>query len=323
MNYIFIDEVQRCLHFEEAVESLFALEGTDLYISGSNAQLLSSELATLLSGRFIEIEILPFSFTEFITSRQEKGAAAVSRESLFLDYMRYGAFPETVNLSFDWSVASQYLEGIFNTVLVNDIVERHNIRDASALKRTARYLFSNIGNLSSARSIAATLTSAGQKISQPTIESYLDYLAESYLFYRTERFDIRGKEHLRSLAKYYAVDIGLRNQVLGYRDSDRGHILENVVYLELLRRGFRVSTGKIDANEVDFVAMRSGETLYVQVAETVTDPEVLRRELTPLKKITDFHPRLLLSQDYDPNISYDGILHKNIIDWLLGETRLP
>jgi predicted AAA+ superfamily ATPase len=317
ISYVFIDEVQRCRHFEEAVESLFAKGDVDLYISGSNAQMLSSELATLLSGRYIEIEVFPFSFSEYLKARKEKDAKEMSRERVFLDFMRYGSLPETVNLSFDWSLTGQYLEGVFNTVLVNDIVERHRIRDADALKRTAYCLFSSVGSPVSGRSIANTLTSAGRKISQPTIESYLDYFTESYLFYQATRFDIRGKEHLKTLTKYYVTDVGLRNQALGHHDSDRGHLLENIVYLELLRRGYRVDIGKLGNQEIDFVASRPDETLYVQVAETVADTQVLRRELEPLQSAPGFYSRLILSQDYDPNVSYEGITHKNIIDWLL------
>ncbi|MDR1014697.1 MAG: ATP-binding protein [Coriobacteriales bacterium] len=318
-TYVFIDEVQRCPHFEDAVESIFASGVADIYLTGSNARLFSSGLATLLSGRYVEIPILPLSFKEYLSAQASGREGHLSREQAFARYVRYGSLPEITNLPSDEQVVSQYLEGVFSSILVNDIVERHEVRDVAALKRIARFLYGNIGSFTSAASVSNALTSAGHRLSQPTAESYLGHLSDSLLFYAVERFDVRGKEHLRHLPKYYSVDTGLRNHALGFRPGDRGHVLENIVYLELCRRGYRVSVGKLNGLEIDFVAQRPQETLYVQVSESVVDPRVLERELTPLRRADGFHGRLLLTQDHDPQASYEGIAHHNILDWLLAD----
>jgi predicted AAA+ superfamily ATPase len=316
-SYVFIDEVQRCPHFEDALESIFTSGTADIYVTGSNAQVFSSGLATLLSGRYVSIGILPLSFKEYFGAQASEDKGKPSKEQAFARYLRYGSLPEITNLPSDEQIISQYLEGIFSSILINDIVGRYEVRDVVALKRIARFLYGNIGSFTSATSISNTLTSAGHRISQPTVENYLGYFNDSLLFYAVERFDLRGKEQLRHLSKYYSVDMGLRNHALGFRPGDRGHILENLVYLELCRRGYRVSVGKLNNLEIDFIAQKLQKTLYVQVSESVIDPKVLERELEPLKKADGFYERLLLTQDYDPHESYDGITHRNIIDWLL------
>lgn len=314
--YAFVDEAQRCPGFEDAVEGLFAMGGFDIHVTGSNASMLSGELATLLSGRYVEVPVLPLSFAEWLSSLPEERRAVPERE--FRSYVRYGGFPEVASLGGDPALADGYLEGVLNTVLLRDVAERHAVRDVAALGKVARYLFASAGSLVSGRKVSGALTSSGHKVAQPTVENYLEYLSDARLFYKAERFDAVGKERLATLAKYYAVDTGLRNQALGFRGGDRGHLLENVVYLELLRRGCRVWVGRADGGEIDFVAEGPGGTSYFQVAESAADPAVLERELAPLRAVPDYRPRALLTLDWDPVGDYDGIAAVNVVDWLLG-----
>lgn len=314
--YAFVDEAQRCPGFEDAVEGLFALGGFDIYITGSNASMLSGDLATLLSGRYVEIPVLPLSFAEWLSSLPEERQAVPERA--FAEYVRNGGFPEVAALGGDPALVDGYLEGVFNTVLVRDVAERHAVRDMAALGKVARFLFASAGSLVSGRKVSGALTSSGHKVAQPTVENYLEYLSDARLFYKAERYDAVGKERLATLAKYYAVDTGLRNHALGFRGGDRGHLLENVVYLELLRRGNRVWVGKAGGGEIDFVAQGPSGTSYYQVAESVADPAVLERELAPLRAVPGWQPRTLLSMDWDPAGGYDGIASLNVVDWLLG-----
>lgn len=314
--YAFVDEAQRCPGFEDAVEGLFAMGGFDIYLTGSNASLLSGELATLLAGRYVEVPVLPLSFAEWLSALPEERRAVPERA--FRDYVRYGGFPEVASLLGDPALVDGYLEGVFNTVLVRDVATRHSVRDMAALGKVARYLFSTAGSLVSGRKVSGALTSSGHKVAQPTVENYLEYLADARLFYKAERFDVAGKERLATLAKYYAVDTGLRNQALGFRGGDRGHLLENVVYLELLRRGNRVWVGKAGGAEIDFVVEGPSGASYVQVAESAADPAVLERELAPLRAVGDFRPRALLTLDWDIAADHDGIASLNVVDWLLG-----
>lgn len=315
MNYIFLDEIQHVPHYERAVDSLFVQKNADVYITGSNAYFMSGELATLLSGRYVELKMLPLSFAEYVSAFPD----AMSKEELYRNYVYNSSFPYTVNLTSRKHIHT-YLDGLYNTVVLNDIVERKRIQDPAMLKSVIRFLFDNIGNTCSAKRIADAMTSAGRKIASRTVENYLEGITDSLLMYRVGRFDIKGKEYLRLLDKYYLADIGLRYYLLGTRNVDQGHILENIVYLELLRRGYQVYIGKAGSVEVDFVAQDcNGDLEYYQVAWTVRDKKTLEREVAPLDSISDHYPKLLLVMDNDPPVSYNGIRQKFVLDWLLGK----
>lgn len=310
--YVFLDEVQQVPEFQRAVDGLYLDKNVDLYITGSNAFLLSGELATLLSGRYIEVKMLPLSFREYL-----QGTGEDLGEKSYLNYTSRSSFPYTVNLETE-AETDDYLQNIYNTIIIKDVMQRQNIADASALDAVARFMFDNIGNLLSIKRIADTMTSDGRKVSAHTVDSYLSALTESFVFYRAPRFDIKGKQYLKSGEKYYAVDVALRYALLGRKNVDAGHLLENVVYLELLRRGYKVFVGKNDTKEVDFVAENKDGFLYVQVSYTTRDPDTLRRELSPLQSISDHYPKLLLTMDLDPAADYDGIRKLNVLDWLAG-----
>ena len=313
-NYIFLDEVQRVADFQRAVDALYIKKNCDVYITGSNAYLLSGELATLLSGRYVEIKMLPLSFKEFVSAHPEGS----SPERLYQDYIHSSSFPYALELNRPKDIR-QYLDGIYNSIIVKDIITRRRIADVDMLKSVARFLFDNIGNMVSSKKIADTMTSAGRKISVRTVESYLDALTESFVFYQAGRYDIKGKQYLKTGSKYYTADLGLRYHVLGTKPADLGHILENVVYLELLRRGYEVHVGKVGSSEVDFIAIGEDGEEYYQVAYTVVDPDgkTLKRELAPLNAINDHNPKYLLTMDYGPLISNNGIRQLYVLDWLL------
>lgn len=309
--YIFIDEVQNCKEFEKVVDSLFIKQNTDIYVTGSNAYMLSGELATLISGRYVTIHVLPLSFLEFSNGNTNK----VER---FEKYLELGSFPYVASLVEDVSLVNSYLEGIYNTILIKDIAYRETITDISLLESIIKTLVSSIGSPISPNKIANTIVSSGRKISVNTVDKYLKCLTDCYFFYKVDRYDIKGREHLRTLSKYYLVDTGIRNVLVSNTQIDIGHLIENVVYLELIRRGYKVSVGKLLDKEVDFVATYKSEKLYVQVSATVLDENTLKRELSPLEQIRDNHPKLLLTLDtIGANYNYDGIIKKNLIDWLL------
>lgn len=314
MNYIFLDEVQRVANFQKAVDALFIKKNCDVYITGSNAYLLSGELATLLSGRYVEIKMLPLSFKEFVSVHP----ADSNLDRLYQDYIHNSSFPYALELNKPKDIR-QYLEGIYDSIVLKDIVARKSIPDVNMLKSVTRFLFDNIGNICSTKKIADTMTSAGRKIAVHTVEKYLDALTESFIFYRIGRYDIKGKQYLKTGDKYYAADIGLRYSVLGNKKADDGHILENVVYLELLRRGYDVYIGKIGTSEVDFIAIGEEGEEYYQVAYTVIDADgkTLERELAPLNAIKDHNPKYLLTMDYGPMVSHNGIRQLNVLDWLM------
>ena len=315
MNYIFLDEIQHVTDYQKAVDSLFVKKNADVYLTGSNAYFMSGELATLLSGRYVELKMLPLSFREY-ASAFDRG---ISKEELYRNYVYNSSFPYTVGLNSRRNIHA-YLDGIFNTVVLNDIVARKKIQDPSMLKSVLKFMFDNIGNPCTIKKIADSMTSAGRKISNHTVENYLEGITESLLMYRVGRYDIKGKEYLQLLDKYYLADVGLRYYLLGTRNVDQGHILENVVYLELLRRGYQVYIGKVGAAEVDFVAQDyNGNLEYYQVAWTVRDESTLTRELKPLDSISDHNPKYLLTMDNDPPISYNGIRQKYALDWLLDD----
>lgn len=311
--YLFFDEIQNVAEFPAVINSLHLRENFDLYITGSNAYMLSSELATLISGRYIEIKMLPLSFKEFASNFSE-----VAPAELYRKYLEAGSFPGAVLFQENPAQLHDYLEGIYNTVVIKDIMTRKNIADPLMLQSVVSFVFDNIGNELSAKKIADTMTSAGRKIDVRTVEKYLQALEEAFIIYRAQRFNIKGRQYLRGNEKYYAVDISLRTMLLGRRGFDVGHILENIIYLELLRRGYAVYVGKVDSLEVDFAAVSPQETIYIQVAATVRDDQTLERELRSLQKIADHYPKLLLTLDEDPEADYNGIRRQNALDWLLS-----
>jgi predicted AAA+ superfamily ATPase len=313
MNYIFIDEAGRCAGFEKAVDSIYIKSNTDVYITGSNAYLLSGELATLLSGRYVEIKMLPFSFAEY---RRATGDG--DKLQAFMDYMNMGSFPVVATqLKSDMELTDQYLEGIYNTIIVKDVVSRKGVGDAGLLKNIVRFLCSNIGSPVSIASITGFINKTGRKVTQRTIDKYVKALTDSFLFYGVERYNVRGKNLLKTLGKHYIVDTGLRNHLLSASNSDIGHQLENIVFLELLRRGYRVNTGKIDEQEIDFIASKQNTKEYYQVCMTVLADSVREREIAPLLKVRDNYPKYLLTLDFFTG-DYEGIKQINLIDWLLA-----
>lgn len=313
MNYIFIDEVQRVPEFQKAVDSLFIKKNCDVYITGSNAHLLSSELATLLSGRYVEIKMLPLSFKEYASVSDESNL-----QQLYLDYTVKSSFPYALNFSTKKDL-KMYLDGIIDSILLKDVITRGKFPDVDMLKSVLKFCFDNVGNLFSTNKIANTMTSAGRKISANTVESYLTSLTDSFIFYEVKRYDVKGKQHLKTGSKYYAADVGLRYALLGSKPADDGHILENVVYLELLRRGYEVHIGKVGNAEVDFIAINDHGVEYYQVAYTVLEPATLERELNSLNMIKDHNPKYLLTMDLTPNKSHNGIKQINVLDWLLAK----
>lgn len=315
MNYIFLDEIQHADDFPRVVDSLYIKKNVDVYITGSNAYMLSSEIATLLSGRYVEIKMLPLSFKEYVESTGD--AKELSRK--YADYIENSSFPYTLELRNTPKELYNYLEGVYNSIVVKDIANRKKITDTMMLESITRFLFDNIGNPMSTKKIADTMTSMGRKIDVKTVEKYVSALTESFVMYQAKRYNVKGKQYLKTLEKYYAVDIGLRYMLLGTRSTDVGHILENVVYLELLRRDYDVYVGKIDDLEIDFVAMDKKQIAYFQVAATVRDESTLQRELLPLQKISDNYPKVILTLDDDPDADYEGIRRINVLDWLIGK----
>lgn len=316
MTYVFLDEIQHVQDWQEVVDSLYIRRNLDIYITGSNAYLLSSEIATLLSGRCVEIRMLPLSFREFVTASGNDDN--LSRK--YLEYIQSSSFPYALELKGHPKELRDYLEGIYSTVVLKDLVARKKIPDVMMLESVARFVFDSIGSPISTKKIADTMTSMGRKIDVKTVEKYVDALLESFIVYQAKRYNVKGKQYLKTLEKYYVVDIGLRYMLLGSRSTDVGHILENVVYLELLRRGYDVYVGKVDDLEVDFVAMEPKRTTYFQVAASVRDENTLARELAPLQKINDHYPKLILTLDEDPEADYEGIRRVNALDWLMGFT---
>ena len=312
--YIFLDEVQNVKDFQKAVDSLYIKDNVDVYITGSNAYLLSGELVTLLSGRYIEIKMLPLSFKEYVTAFDDK-----DYYHLFLNYMKNGGMPGNIEvLKSNPNDIDKYLDGIFSTIVYKDIMVRNNITDKMLLENILKLIFASIGSPISTKKISDTLSSKGMLTSNHTVENYITAFIESFLIYKAERFDVKGKNLLVRDYKYYAVDTGLRSYLLGKKaDSDMGHILENIVYLELLRRGYKVYVGKVDELEVDFVAENRDGLKYYQVALSLRDEKVLERELKSLQKTKDHYPKVLLTLDMDLEADYDGITKINVIDWLL------
>ena len=317
MNYIFLDEIQHCKNFEKAVDSLFIKDNCDVYITGSNAYFMSGELATLLSGRYVEIQMLPLSFKEFVLSLEEPYSKLTDAEKFNL-YITYGSFPFIAKYNSFNEDSKDYINGIFDTVLNKDIARRLNITDTASLENVAKFLLYSIGNKISATKIANTLKSSGKSVDQKTVDKFLKGLTESMLFYKVQRFNIKGKQFLTTQSKYYTVDVGMRNSLVKSAQSDIGHILENIVFLELKRRYKNVYVGEQDLGEVDFVVFDGKKYEYYQVSATTLDENTLKRELAPFTEIRDNYPKYLLTLDtLLPNENYDGVVKLNALEWLL------
>lgn len=321
MNYIFLDEIQLVEKFEKVVDSLFILPNVDIYLTGSNASMLSSEIATLLSGRYIEINILPFSFIEFQSAYKEKFSQdSFDLPTLYTKYITFGGFPYLHNIYEKNDAIREYIAGLYSTIVLKNIQQRKKIADTILLEKIVKFALVHTGNLLSPKKICDTFVSNGRKTSSATIDNCLSALCETYLFYKLNRYDIRGKETLKTLEKYYAVDMGLRFFMLGARGGDEGHILENIVFLELLRRGYELSVGKIDDMEIDFIAQKEGALNYIQVSLSVRDEATLKRELRPLLAVKDNFPKTLITLDNAPLIYHDGIKQIYALDFLNGES---
>ena len=313
MTYIFFDEIQHVKDFPDIINSLNLKPTADLYVTGSNAYMLSSEIATLLSGRYVEIAMLPLSFKEYV----EGIGGTDNLSQAYMEYVSKSSFPYTLELGTANEV-SDYLNAVYNTIVVKDIMSRNKLSDVMMLESVIRFTADNIGNILSTKRIADLMTADGRKIDQKTVERYLSILCESFFLYEVKRYNIRGKQQLKTLGKYYLVDIGLRRMLLGSRSFDVGRILENIVYLELLHRQKKVYIGKMDNLEVDFVAVDEDDITYYQVAATVRDEETLKRELASLRQIKDQYPKYILTLDDDPVADYDGIKRINVLKWLVN-----
>lgn len=314
-SYVFLDEIQRVPEFEKLVDGLHSRKNIDVYITGSNAYLLSGELATYLSGRYVELKMQPLSFKEYCNAVGGDGDYARK----YMDYLRRSSFPYAVSPGMDADLVGDYLDGIYNTVLVKDVLRRKKLADAGLVDRIARFLFDNIGNVTSLRNIAGSLSAGGAKTNGNTVEGYVDALCDAFLFRKAQRYDIRGRELLSSGCKYYAADIGLRYRLSGNKAGDSGRILENVIYLELLRRSGNVLVGQQDEREVDFVTRDGDDIRYYQVSETVRDETTREREFAPLLSIHDHYPKTLITLDEDLPSSLNGIRQVNAYDFLLNE----
>lgn len=324
-NYIFLDEIQNITDFEKLVDGLYATENTDVYITGSNANLLSSELATLLSGRYIEISILPFSFAEYLEFRNiDTQNKYLNYEALFYDYVNETSLPKGVELREEgYDKIYEYLEALYATIIEKDITQRYSINDKRAFNNVVKFVAAHIGSQVSPSSISKALKADNQGVHHATVEKFIGYLVESFVFYCVHRFDIKGKKQLATQEKYYLVDVGLLNVLVGRdRTANRGHILENIVYLELLRRGYKIWTGTLRNAEIDFtVKNRNGDIEYYQVSWTISNIETEKREFTPLEMVNDNYPKFLLSTESFPQ-SRAGIIHKNVFEWLLEKLVL-
>lgn len=315
--YILLDEVQMVEGWEKAVNSLRLDENTDIYITGSNAYLLSSNLSTLLAGRYVEIKMLPLSFKEYLDFNDLDASGDIDK--YFNDYIEFGGLPGLTEIRNYPATISPFLTGIYNTIIMKDVVQRNAVRDPALLDNVVRFIAGNIGNPVSTKKISDYLTSAGRKTSSETIDNYLKMLESAFIIYRAGRYDVKGKQHLKTQGKYYFVDTGLRNELIGKRGSDYGFTLENIVYFELLRKGYSVSIGKYGAMEIDFVATKPEGIVYYQVTATMQAEETRERELKPLRSIPDNYQKIILSMDRTPLTDYDGIRNVNLLDFLLEE----
>ncbi|MDR0885538.1 MAG: ATP-binding protein, partial [Clostridiales Family XIII bacterium] len=319
MNYIFLDEVQNVDKFHRAVSRLFALDHVDIYITGSNAYMLSGEFATYFTGRYVELQMLPLSLKEYknLLEINDNKLAQQNNEVIFNAYLK-SSFPYASRMDDDLSLL-EYMRGIYDSIILKDVVTRLKITDVRVVNLITKFLLDSVGNLISSRKVTNTLTSNGTKVSNNTVDKYIDALVAAQIFYESPRYDIQGKEHLKTLQKYYAVDVGLRNQIAGINNTrDLGHVLENIIFLELKRRGYDVSIGYLKSCEIDFVAVKGSFVEYYQVALSVLDEDVFHREIAPLIKVKDNHPKYLITLDHiGAGNNFDGIRQFNAIDWLL------
>ena len=314
-HYIILDEIQQVESWEKVVNSLLVDVNADLYITGSNAYLLSSELSTLLAGRYVEIKMLPLSFKEYLDFLDQESPLSLPEK--FNQYLLYGGLPTIVELLEHKDTIGPFLEGIYNTVLMKDVVERNGVRDVALLESILKYIAANIGSVVSTKKITDYLTSSGRKTTGETIDNYLKMLESAYIIYKANRYDLKGKMFLKTLEKYYMVDIGIRNKLTGLQGTDYGHVLENIVYLELIRRGYDVAIGKVGTLEVDFIATKTSEKFYYQISASILNEETRIRELRPLESISDQYPKFILTMDQTIFNDFSGIKVKNIMDFLL------
>lgn len=324
--YLLLDELQAVSHWEKAIESFRLDYDVDIYITGSNAYLLSTEFSTLLSGRYVEVRLLPLSYKEFLSFYDFE--ESITQDEKFQKYLQIGGMPILKQFDFNISRINETLEGIYSTVILRDVLERNKVTDQALLNRLVRFLADNIGSITSPNSIGNILSIEGdipkkrgknsENVAGKTVDKYINMLKSAFVFYGVNRYDIKGKQLLKTLGKNYIIDLGFRNMLLGYRDADRGHILENIIFLELIRRDYRVSIGKYGETEVDFVAEKPEEKIYIQVTESMNSEIVRERELRPLKMIPDNYEKIVLTMDRSFIKSYQGIKVINIIDYLLG-----
>ena len=320
MNYIFLDEIQLVPTFEKVIDSLFIMPNVDIYLTGSNANMLSGEIATLLSGRYIEINILPFSFQEFQIGYKTKFPNhTLDLATLYTKYISFGGFPYLYHIYEEREAIKEYIQGLYSTIVLKDIQQRKKISDTLLLEKIVKFALQNTANLLSPKKICDTFVSSGKKTSPAMIDNCLSALCETYLFYKINRYDVKGKEILKTLEKYYAVDMGLRFFMLGAKTGDEGHILENLIFLELKRRGYEIYIGKVDDMEIDFVAIKDGAITYIQVALTVREESTLKRELKPLSSVKDSFPKILLTMDNFPVTYHNGIKQLYALDFLNGD----
>lgn len=314
-HYILLDEVQQVLSWEKVVNAFLVDANVDIYITGSNAYLLSSELSTLLSGRYVEIKMQPLSFKEYLNFTGKNSDQNL--EDKFNQYLKHGGLPTIIELLDHPDTIGPFLEGIYNTVMMKDVIERNGVRDAALLESILKFIAANIGCVVSTKKISDYLTSSGRKTTSDTIDNYLKMLSNAFIIYKANRYDLKGKMFLKTLEKYYIVDMGIRNQLTGLRNTDYGHVLENLIYLELVRRGYEVAIGKIGSLEVDFIATKTDEKVYYQVSATILDETTRARELRPLEAISDNYPKYILTMDHTVFNDYSGIKIKNILEFLL------
>lgn len=313
MTYIFLDEIQNCKNFEKMVDSLFIQPNVDIYITGSNAYFMSGELATILSGRYVELKMLPLSFKEYVSGIN----SPKSNLAIYNDYITFSSFPYTLQYKDDLKTTQDYLRGIYSTILLKDVVQRYKITDIMMLESVASFVFDNIGNRLSANNIANVLTANGRVTNDKTIEKYLQALIDSLIIYQVKRYNIKGRQLLKTQAKYYIADLGLRYLICGIKGQDEGHILENIVYLELIRRGYTVYIGQNNTNEIDFVASNQEDTIFIQVSLSIKDSSTYEREIAPLKSLNNSYPKIIITMDESPIKDDNGIKIIYALDWLL------
>lgn len=311
-NYLMVDEVQLCPKFELAINSLHSEEKYDIYLTGSNAFLLSSDLSTLFTGRHIEIHVFPFSFKEYCTYYDVGNNIQQALDNYIIEGGLSGSYTYTKE-----SDRTGYIKDVYDTIIERDLVQKYRIADFITLRRVADYLMDNVSNLSSARNVSNILDANGNNTNHVTVGNYIDYLCRAFVFYEAKRYDLKGKTYLRTLSKYYLADTGIRYAILGKRNMDWGRMLENIVFIELLRRGYEVYVGKLYQKEIDFVAMRGNEKIYIQVSDNIADDNTFSREVEPLLKIRDAYPKILLSRTRNIDYDYEGILIKDLAGWLL------